>query len=201
MPPVSRPTVSASHQAATKLLKRIGDGFGMADGSKFAGFASEVMAACERFTVDEIDRATFAILRQKSRPHIGDVFSALDAAREVSTPQGATAQRSDWGDIALIIAWLCGNVIRWHDWQAEFGKSEDNASPFVAGARAQEFASRNYRRIERDLEHLIWMADNAQPDDIKRLKPFEKDMVRRLRFAMTRHDRAQFFERLESLRA
>lgn len=201
-PPASRPTVSASHQAAARLLKRLGDGFGMADGSKFAGFSSEVMAACEAFTVDEIERATFGLIKAKSRPHIGDVYSALERAREVSAPQTAPQNRSTWSDLALIIAWICGNVLRWHDWQAEFDNPGDDADgPFVPEAKVESFALQNYRRLERDLENFIWIAKNEGNAEIKAMKPFEREMTRRLAHAINHGDAAAIQDRLDRLRA
>ena len=179
-------------------MKRLGDGFGMADGSKFAGFSSEVMSACDGFTVDEVERATFALLKAKSRPHIGDVYDALEKARGASARAKPSHVRSDWNDLTLIVAWLSGNLVRWCDWTAELGEAPEGGDPFVPEGKLQEFAQRAYGRLYRDLDDLIWKARDVGTS-LKDLRPFEREMVKRIRHARYHGDQQRFDARLEKL--
>ena len=189
----TRPHVSLSARAAASLLKRISAGFGMADGDKFAAYSGEVMAACERYSPEEVDRAAFALVRAKSRPHIGDVYDALDRARAASAPRKETGTRSTWNDLTLIIAWICGNEARWFDWQLEMGaRGEGDAPVFIPEAKLRDFALRSASRLKRDFDDIVWKAQNGgwKGDG------FEAELVRRLRYGLNHGPTSRTRERI-----
>lgn len=153
----------------------------MADDKKFAGLSAEVMAACSRYSAEEVDRAAFALLRGKARPHIGDVYDALERARDASAPAKETGARSTWNDLALVIAWVMGNACRWIDWQPELGeKPHDAESIFVPEAKLKSFALGAAGRIRVDFDDLVWKANDRD----WRGKGFQRELVLRIRHGL-----------------
>ncbi len=67
-------------RAAAELCKRVGNGFGVSDHAKFAGWCAEVTKACKGFSPAEIEEAADELMRMQMRPNIGEVYRALAAA-------------------------------------------------------------------------------------------------------------------------
>lgn len=157
-------TVSSSHQAAARLLKRVANGFGMANTEKFAGFSSEVMAACEGYGPITIDAAADMLVRGR-RPDIGAVYAALGAAsgalKGAAQPHAGTATagpRSDLSDVTLIVAWLCNNKVRCADWEAEFGPPSLYGAPFVSDEKLKQFALNAAPQHKREIDLIFYCA-------------------------------------------
>ena len=152
----------------------------MADGAKFAAFSAEVMGACEQYQPGEVDRAGDTLVRMKTRPHIGDVYDALDKARETASPTKPQTARSLQSDVTIAVAWLAGSTVRYADFPAEFNQP-DHLFPFVPRETLAQFA----RGIDHGARSMIARLDSLThaPRHLRPTDSFEAEIVRRLRWA------------------
>lgn len=150
------------------------------------------MAACEQFTADEVERATFALVRSKTRPHIGDVYDALDKAKAAAPPAQSARSSDDDSDFQLLVAWLTASKIRYYDFQAEFGAPERGADPLVPESRLRDYVFEKTWKLSGRLHQLMTMAFESR-DKIN--DPFNRKLVYALRHAAQHGTDREGFQR------